>query len=191
MVAPEREALSSEQRELLLAVYQLERHEEQAANSAHGALLAGTLTTLAAISVVLLRKGAPGWMDAVLPLAPLPLLALVTGLLRRGGHRAAYIDACEERLEEKFDGLAVPSQHREAHKEWRHTALGQFNIALIVGVLTALYVGVVIQSYRAATHAHEHTFGLVILIVCSCLFGACLMQIALGLRYKSTARPPR
>jgi hypothetical protein len=180
-------SISPEQRKLLLAVYQLERQEEQASNTAHAALLAAALTLLGAIGVVLLQKHAPGWIYATLPVAPLPLIALVAALVRRGGSRGAYIDACEVRLEEDIDGLKVPSQHRDAHREWR-SGVGAFNNAVVLGALAALYVGVLIQSYRAATRANEHTLGLAVLCVCSCLLLGFLLQLMPGLRYRSTTR---
>jgi hypothetical protein len=143
--------LESSDRELLLAVYQLERQEEQSANTAYGVLLAAALTILGGVSVILFRSDVPGWGDAILPLVPLPLLAACAGLLKTGQFRGAYIDRCEELLQREIGGLPVPAGHRRSHRHYRKSREGRLNSSIVTAVLAALYIVIVVQSARAAT----------------------------------------
>jgi hypothetical protein len=179
---PDRRSPTDE--DLLLAVYQLERQEQQASYGSQGVLLAATLTVVVAIG--LMFRDAPdiqaGWLYAVLPLVPLPLIALETAVLSVSRLRFPYIAECERRLARSIGGLAVPSFHEKAQRVWTCGA-GLLSHVAVSTTFVGLYVAVLIESYRTASHKHEHTLALAVLIGCGVVVGGCVILIARALSF--------
>jgi hypothetical protein len=130
----------------------------------HLALLAGAIALLGALGFVLLRdSGTPGWIFALLPVAPLPLFGLDCLLIASGDLRHRFIEALEERLAELTDvevsGAPVPSHHRVAYGVWRGPGRAVVAFVAVFGSLGVLYVVLLVQSARRAANAHAEAAG--------------------------------
>jgi hypothetical protein len=155
----------------LIAVYAIERQDDQTVMSGHLALLAGAIALLGALGFVLLRGSeTPGWIFALLPVAPLPLFGLDCLLIASGDLRHRFIEALEERLAELIDvevaGAPVPSHHRVAYGVWRGAGRAIVAFLAVFGSLGVLYTVLLVQSARRAANAHAEAAGLASATAC-------------------------
>jgi hypothetical protein len=160
-----------EQREALLAIYAIERQDDQSVMTGRLALLAAAIALLGAVGFTLLRSGkTPGWAFALLPLEPLPLLGLTTLLLSSGELRHRFIAGLEEKLAElikvEVDGAPVPSFHRAAHGIWRDPLRALVAFASVFGSLLFLYIVLIVEAVRKATAADEEKLALGVAATC-------------------------
>jgi hypothetical protein len=150
--------------EVLLKAYELERTDDIQAATTMLTFLTTALGLASLIGFVLLNDSSlPGWVVALSPLPPIPFIAFGALYAHLAQVRGALIDRYEVELRRRFPGLEadrlpVPSGHSILGHIWV-TAFGRTVVFLSAIVFLALYIGVIIESFRVA-HNTEPTLAL-------------------------------
>jgi hypothetical protein len=167
----------------------VERAADEAAFPSYVALLAVGVTILSITGAILVKPPtSAGWLFAALPVLPLPLLALEATLLDVVELRSVYLQGLERQLSRAANrdiyGTPLPSFHRLSRQLW-YGPRAFVAQAILLGAFGSLYVGDLIESYRAATARSAHGLALASTIGCA---GAAALLLVLYLTKRISAR---
>jgi uncharacterized membrane protein (DUF485 family) len=171
--------------DVLLKAYELERSDDIQAAASFLTLLTITIALMSLIGFVMVNsESLPGWLVALAPLPPVPLIAFAALYGYLAQIRGRLIDRYESELRRRFPDLKacevpVPSGHSILGRVWV-TRFGRTVIALSAIVLLGLYVGVIVQSFRTA-YETEPAFSIVVLVAAIISTGVVVTLFALAL----------
>lgn len=150
--------------EVLLASYQAERAQDQSSWSASATLAATGIALLgtSGFAIAYAGQGVPGWLIALLPIAPIPLFAIAVLMGNTAALRTRYLTRLEDALQEYASGVPfpVPAGYRLAVSAWhgRHGAIGQI---LIYVPFAGLYLALIVASLHEAIALGAAALGIV------------------------------
>jgi hypothetical protein len=171
--------------DVLLKAYELERLDDIQAGASFLTLLTITIALMSLIGFVMVNSASlPGWLVALAPLPPVPLIAFAALHGHLAQIRGQLIDRYESEIRRRLPGLnahdlPVPAGHSILGRLWV-TLFGQTVIALSAVFLLALYVGVIVQSFRMA-YQTEPTLSVLVLAMTITATGIVVTLFALSL----------